>query len=142
MAITLFIIGAIFIVLELVVNGIMLVFFGVGFITASMLVFLGVNYGITTLISMAVTILSIVFIRKPILNQLKVEDTKSGSDSLIGKTGKVTKELTAKPGTMGEVVVSGVTWNATSEEPIGLDEVVEIVNVLGAHVEVKEMKEV
>ncbi len=126
-----FLVGVVFLFAELMIPGFILIFFTAGCWIAGISVWL-LKIDLTTQV-IVFTISSLVLLftlRKYSLKTFKgtsldnVDDTYT--DSKIGKTAIVTKEIT--PGISGEVKVMGSFWRAVADTDIEIGQSVVIVN--------------
>jgi inner membrane protein len=140
------ILGISLVVAEIFTLGFVLFWFGIGAMVAAFVGYLGFGVGLQFLtfasVSMILTALSRTIFAKyyPGYNG---DSLKSGVDSLPGKIGTVTG---ASKGSLNssEVKVFGSTWTAfpeEGEEPFVEGEKVEVVNVKGASLYVRRIRE-
>jgi len=117
-----FIIGLIFFLLELVLPGFFIFFFGVGaWVTALLCLIAEPGVNLQALVFAVTSVLSLVALRKMI--QRRFFDSKEGlseavEDEFTGKEAVATTEIT--PGKNGKVDFKGTSWNAESDSPIGV----------------------
>ncbi len=77
---------------------------------------------------------------KPVLvKHLKKKDVKTNADRIIGMHGIVTEKI--EKTTPGEVKVDGKRWTAYGDNAIAKDKTVEILEINGVKLKVKEVKE-
>ncbi|MBN2613092.1 MAG: NfeD family protein [Bacteroidales bacterium] len=126
--VTWFFIGLVLLLLELVLPGFVIIFFGAGaWITAAACLFfdIGINTQVIIFIIASVTLLLLT--RKYIRNKFFTEKT-AHSDELeeefVGKTAVV--EVSIKKGYPGKVSFKGTTWTAMSDETIEKGQLAEI----------------
>jgi membrane protein implicated in regulation of membrane protease activity len=102
------------------------------------------NFSLTTqiIVFVIVTTLSVIFIRPLMKRMFKTKDFVTNSNTLIGKTGTVIKEIDKdiKP---GQVKVAGEIWSAITEENICIpkDSLVTIQGINGVKLLVKKLEE-
>ncbi|UCG28603.1 MAG: NfeD family protein [Bacteroidales bacterium] len=115
-----FLIGLVFLLLELIVPGLVIVFFGVGaWITALSCVFFDIDINIQILIFTVSSVLSLALLRNYLKRRFFKEDTnQEGSldEEFIGKTAIVKTPI--KPGIQGKVSFKGTQWEAESDQSI------------------------
>lgn len=140
------VLGVSLIIAEIFTLGFVLFWFGIGAIAAAFLGYLGFGIGMQFLafavVSVVLTILSRKIFHGQYLN-IGEETIKTGVDSLPGQIGTVTG---ASKGSLnaGEVKVFGSTWRAfpeSGEQPLLEGEKVEVVEVKGASIYVKRIRE-
>lgn len=105
---------------EVFTIGFLLFFPGVGAFLAFIAALLGANFSLQVIIFVISTILSIIFVR-PLITKLFKEKTPTpmNSESLIGKTGVVLKDIHGDK--KGQVKVAGEIWSAICEENIMIE---------------------
>jgi len=104
----------VFALLEGITLGLTTIWFAVGSLAAMVVAMLGFGLGAQLTIFMVFALLTFVFIRPLAQKVLKVGDTKTNVDSLIGKKGMVHMDIV--PYKMGQVKVNGQIWSAKSED--------------------------
>lgn len=118
-----FIIGLVFFLLEFVVPGFILFFFGIGaWIVAILSLFLDISINIQLIIFLASSVLTVLLFRNWFRSKFGV-DKKSPQvleDEFIGKTAKA--ETFIGPGTNGKVYFKGTSWDASSDDTIAAGE--------------------
>lgn len=130
-------IGLIFILLELIIGiqtGFDLVLIGAALMVGGFVGNILGNFlvGITTTIT--ITILYIFFGRQFIKHKLYIGAKHTNIDSVVGKRGMVTQEIT--PHKAGRINVDGETWRASSTSTLGkgTDVIIEKITGVTAHV--------
>jgi membrane protein implicated in regulation of membrane protease activity len=125
-AITWFVIGFIFFLLEFALPGFILFFFGVGAWTASVCVlFFPVSLNAQLLIFLFASVLSLLLFRKYLSRVMRSRSSKSEiSHEFIGKTALAQTDI--GPGKNGKVEFHGTSWDARSDEMISPGEKVTI----------------
>jgi membrane protein implicated in regulation of membrane protease activity len=139
----LLIIGALLILGEIaapgffaIVPGTVLVIIGALMILAPGIVSQPWSPALFVVITVAVSLLTIVFYRRLAPGQ---KPFTTGKDSLVGKLGEVIKPV--GPGSIdGKVKIDSQIWSATSDEPIESAEKVTVVRVSGVHLFVKKVQ--
>ncbi len=128
--VTWFILGIIFLVLEMIMPGFVIFFFGVGaWITALVLLFADVSLNTQLVIFLITSLLTLFLLRKYI--QRTFLGTKSGDeiDHALASGGENAIVVDAiVPPAKGKVKYSGTTWTAVSESEIEEGEVVTILS--------------
>lgn len=123
-------IAIVFIVVEMLTFGFILVFFGVGAIIAGLcaLIF-NMAIGWQLVVFVIASILALALLRKFSLKTFRGNQTKGVEDnyhnSITGKVAVVTKAII--PPAPGEIKFSGTFWRAVAETAIDEGETVEIV---------------
>ncbi len=115
-----FLIGLVFLLLELVIPGLFLIFFGIGaWIVALVLVFFDMSITAQLLIFGSTSVLGLLLLRRFIKDKFFKED-RSGEVSLeeefINKIAVAKSTLT--PGIPGKVSFKGTQWSAISDKEI------------------------
>ena len=88
------------------------------------------------------TTLLVIFLRPVFAKLFKTKDLPTNSDSLIGKTGIVLKEIVG-PDNIGQIKVQGEIWSAISREKktFKADETVIVDSIDGVKLVIKEYTE-
>ena len=102
-----------FAVLEGVTMGLTTIWFAVGSLAGMVMAMLGFGIPAQLTAFMVFALLTFAFIRPLAKKVLKVGETKTNVDSLIGKKGLVQMDIL--PYRMGQVKVSGQIWSAKTE---------------------------
>jgi membrane protein implicated in regulation of membrane protease activity len=140
------ILGVSLIVAEMFTLGFVLFWFGIGAIAAAFIGYLGFGVGFQFLVFAGISTILTILSRKIFHNNyLNGDDEriKTGIDSLPGQIGTVSG---ASKGSLnaGEVKVFGSTWTAfpeKGENPLIEGEKVEVVEVKGASIYVRRVRE-
>lgn len=123
-----FIIGFVLFILEFVVPGLILFFFGVGaWVVAVLLLFVDMSLNIQIILFIACSVLTIFLLRgwmKRILYG-KNPSTELLEDEFLGKIAIAKTYIT--PGKNGDVYFKGTNWQASSEDYIVPEENVKII---------------
>jgi membrane protein implicated in regulation of membrane protease activity len=126
-----FIAGTVLLILEFVVPGVFILFFGLGaWITSLCVYLLHPAIGIQFLIFSITSVLSLIWLRTMLLN--KLQNTKNNADpdeEFVGKLGSCIE--TIEPGKDGKVEFKGTSWKATSNFTIHSNTKVKIINKSG-----------
>jgi len=114
-----FLIGLALILVELVVPGLVLIFFGVGaWVTALVCLMFNIELNTQLFIFLGSSLLSLALLRKTL--RKRYMDRKSPDaeleDEYIGRTAVALNSFTA--GQTGKVSFKGSTWNAESNQPV------------------------
>jgi membrane protein implicated in regulation of membrane protease activity len=125
-----FLIGLVLLVLELVLPGLIIMFFGLGaWITSLCIILFHPGINLQLIIFIVTSILSLVLLRRYIKTKFFDEDRAKSSaldDDFIGKTAIADEFL--KPGIAGRISFKGTTWNAISDVEIEAGEQVKILD--------------
>lgn len=140
------VLGVSLIVAEIFTLGFVLFWFGIGALAAAFLGYLGFGIGVQFLVFTAVSVILTMLSRRILHHKFLTEggeNIKTGVDSLPGQIGTV---IGASKGTLkaGEVKVFGSTWTAfpeAGEQPLLEGEKVEVVEVKGASIYVRRVRE-
>lgn len=125
--------GIILFAVEIYTPGFVLASFGIACIFSGLAAALGfsmsVQLGVFAAGSIFVFVTIRPFVKKFLYNKEKLA---TGTNALIGKTGKVTDKI-SNADNAGRIMVGGESWKACSEtgEPIEADEIVEITGISG-----------
>ncbi len=124
--------SGIFFVIEILTVGFLIFWLGIGALIAMIVSFFIDNLIIQT----AVFVISstiLIFATKPLVNKfVKNKDSiKTNVDSLVGKTGIVTKNIDSL-NQVGQIKVGGETWSAIGDNGINIEK--------GTQIIVKEIK--
>lgn len=119
-----FVIGLVFLLLEFSMPGFVLLFFGIGSWTVSLLcLILPISLNTQLLLFMIISVASILLLRQWLQKTFKgVFSSKAAPediDQIIGKTVRVTKEI--RPGIRGKVEFQGSSWDAEADQIIPPD---------------------
>ena len=133
---------ALCLIIEILTVGFLLFFPGVGaflaFLTSLLIDSIAIQIGVF----IVTTTLSIIFLRPLFAKLFKTKDLPTNSDSLIGKTGIVLKEIIG-PDNIGQIKVQGEIWSAICKEKITLkvDDTVTVDSIDGVKLVVKKYTE-
>ena len=133
---------ALCLIIEILTVGFLLFFPGVGaflaFLTSLLIDSIAIQIGVF----IVTTTLSIIFLRPLFAKLFKTKDLPTNSDSLIGKTGIVLKEIVG-PDNIGQIKVQGEIWSAISREKktFKVDETVIVDSIDGVKLVIKEYTE-
>ncbi len=131
-------------VIEIVTLGLTTIWFAGGALIAFVLSLLEVSPVLQWAVFCAVSLILLFATRPWAVRYFNVQKKeKTNVDSLIGKTAVVTTEIRNLEG-KGEVFVNGLTWTArTADDAVAIsrDKQVEIMDVAGVKLIVKEKKE-
>ncbi len=137
-----FLIGLFFALLELMVPGLVLIFFGIGaWLAALLTLILDVSVGVQIFTFALASVLSLIFLRswfKKRFFQSSLNGSDSDDDELKGKTAKV--ESAIEPGIPGKVMFNGTLWSAESDSNITVGQQVEIIDKRSITLIVKPIK--
>ncbi|MCB0700228.1 MAG: NfeD family protein [Chitinophagales bacterium] len=114
-----FLIGLVLILLELVVPGLVLVFFGVGaWVTALVCLFLEPSLNTQLFIFLISSVTSLALLRRAIKRKYMDIGSPEGEleDEYIGQTAVAITGFGA--GTLGKVLFKGANWEAISDQPV------------------------
>lgn len=133
-----FVVGVVLLLLEFVIPGVFILFFGIGAWITSLCVYLfEPSLGIQFVIFSVTSVLSLVLLRKLILKRMTMK-TVQGSDpdeEFVGYSALCISEI--GHGHNGKVEFKGTSWSASSDESIKEGQAVKIKskNGLQLHVE-------
>lgn len=126
------ILAIVFAVLEGISLGLTSIWFAIGSLAGMVMAMLGFGIQVQLVAFMVSALATFVFIRPLVKKVLKVGNTKTNVDSLMGKTGIVHVAIT--PYKVGQVKVNGQIWTAKAELddgsiPVGVE--IEVLRVEG-----------
>lgn len=140
-AVVWFCIGFIFFLLEFLVPGFILFFFGIGaWIVGILTFFMDVSLNVQIAVFLASSILTVVLFRDLVKRKLGMTDAEPQilEDEFIGKTALAETSISA--GINGKVEFKGTSWDASSEETISAGEHVTITETRSILLIVKPIK--
>jgi membrane protein implicated in regulation of membrane protease activity len=124
-----FLVGLGLLLLELLLPGLVILFFGVGaWVTALVCTFTSINLNFQILIFLIASLLGLVLLRKYLRNRFFNRTDKELDDQLeefIGRKGKALADF--KDGS-GQIEFKGTNWSASCEEPVAKGDWVEIIS--------------
>lgn len=124
-----FLIGLAFFLLEFILPGLIVLFFGIGaWVTAIFCLLFDVGINVQLLIFIFTSILSLIFLRKYFKKIFVGKGEDAGDDlweEFIGKTAVA--ENNFEKGKRGKIAFKGTTWEAESDEPIKKGDSVKII---------------
>ena len=120
-----------FAVIEAVTLGIVSIWFAIGALVTMVFAFVIDSFLIQLLIFLAVSLILVATTRKVAVEKLKIGQTKTNVDELIGQEAVVVKEI--KPHAPGEVKINGKVWRAVSDsqQSYMVNEVVTVLRIEG-----------
>lgn len=120
-----------FAVIEAVTLGIVSIWFAIGALVAMLFAFVIDSFLVQLLIFLAVSLILVAATRKVAVEKLKIGQTKTNVDELIGQEAVVVKEI--KPHAPGEVKINGKVWRAVSEshQSYKVNEIVTVLRIEG-----------
>ena len=125
-----FLIGLVFLFLEFMIPGVVILFFGVGaWVTTIFILIFDISLNYQLALFIGTSVLSLVLLRKFIKTALygrKQGKTEAILEEFIGKTAVATSEI--KQGSQGKIQFKGSDWKAVSDHDIKKGETVEIVS--------------
>lgn len=123
-----FILGLVFLLLELAIPGFVIFFFGVGaWITSLVCLLANPGLDLQIIIFSLTSILSLILLRKMLTKRFFKENSGSPDtleDEFLGKEAIALESIAA--GKKGKVEFKGATWNATAKDDIESGQTVEI----------------
>ena len=127
---TWFVIGLVFALLELVVPGLVVIFFGIGaWVAALFSLIFKTNINVQILIFIIASIASLVLLRKYLMNKFfgnAGESKDALEDEFMGKIAVAESDI--DPGAPGKVSFRGTLWTAQCDNPVKKGEQVKIIN--------------
>jgi membrane protein implicated in regulation of membrane protease activity len=126
-----FLIGLVLLIMEFILPGLIIAFFGVGaWIVALVCLFTDIGINTQLIIFIVSSVLSLFFLRKWLKgvfigHSVSKQDLKEDLEEFIGQKAVVKEKITPKAG--GKVEFHGTNWEAEADEEIAVETVVEIV---------------
>lgn len=133
-----FIAGAVLLLLEFVIPGVFILFFGIGaWLTALCVYLFEPSLSIQFLIFSVTSVLSLVLLRSILLKRLyaKQENQTDPDEEFLGRIGECVVDI--RPNTDGKVDFKGTTWSASAGVDINVGTKVKIINKVGLLLEVE-----
>lgn len=125
-----FLVGVVFLLLELALPGLIIFFFGVGaWIVALCLVIFDMSLTLQLLVFVITSVVSLLLLRRFLQHKFFKQDNSnqlSLEEEFIGKIAIA--EIDFKAGTAGKVSFKGTDWSATSDEDILKGDKVKIIS--------------
>ena len=97
------------------------------------------NFVIQSFVFVVVTLVTLIFTRKFVVDVLKVKSVKTNLDIVVGQVGLVINDIT--PDKPGRISVAGKSWAAISDIPISKGEHVDILAIEGVTLVAKRRDE-
>lgn len=132
-----------FVIMEMISLGLTSIWFAGGCLVAFLAALLGAPFWMQIVLSLAVSILLLIFTKPVVEKHLNHNREKTNVDSVKERQGKVVEEID-NFNQKGTVLLDGMEWmarNAASDEKIPVDTRVVVKEVRGAHVEVIKIEE-
>ena len=124
-----FLIGLGLLLLELVLPGLVILFFGAGaWVTALVCAITDINLNIQILIFLLASLLGLVLLRKYLKNRFFSKKDEEAQDQLEEFTGKKARAVDAFSKGEGKVEFKGTRWSARSSEPVSEGQWVTIIS--------------
>lgn len=129
-------------VIEIFTVSFLMFFPGVGAFLAFISALLGANTTVQCIVFVISSALMIIFIRPLVAKLFKTHDTAMNSNALIGKSGKVLKDIKGDE-KIGQVKIAGEIWSAICEQGVTIhkDSTVTVLAISGVKLIVKEISE-
>lgn len=131
----------VFIVVEVLTTGITTIWFAGGSLVAAILSLVHAPIWVQIAAFLVVSILLLIFTRPILVNKLKLGQTKTNIDSLIGQTARVIVAIDNHMD-VGYAVLNGQEWTARAEDDsvkISENALVEVVAISGVKLIVKPL---
>ncbi len=133
-----FLIGLGLLLLELVLPGLVILFFGAGaWVTALVCAITDINLNIQILIFLLASLLGLVLLRKYLKNRFFSKKDEEAQDQLEEFIGKKARAVDAFSKGEGKVEFKGTRWLARSSEPVSEGQWVTIISKDGLTLNVK-----
>jgi len=137
LAVAWFVAGAILLLMEFIIPGIFVLFFGIGAMITSLCVYLfHPSLGIQFLIFSSTSILSLVLLRSYLLQRLyKKDNIVDYDEEFVGALAICVEDI--EPEEEGKIDFKGTVWRAISAISVAKGEKVKIINKAGLILEVE-----
>ncbi len=137
-----FLIGLVLLLLELIIPGFVIIFFGAGaWVTAIVCLIFNIGVNIQLAVFTFSSVLLLLLLRRYLRKQFFSEDksvVETLADEFLGKTAVVESDI--RKGFPGKVSFKGTTWNALSDETVKKGQLVEIIGKESINLIVKPTK--
>ena len=127
----------VFVVVEAITVNLVSVWFAIGAAAAGAAAYLEQSVTVQIVIFLAVSAVSIAVFKKLFGEKIAIKHVPTNADRLIGKTATVTEDIDPVKGT-GVVDVEGNVWSAKADYRIPAGAVVDITEIIGVKLVVKE----
>jgi len=125
-----FVVAVILLLLEFVIPGLFIIFFGLGALVTAFCAYLfEPSLTVQFLIFSITSVLSLVLLRKVLMNRLYKNNEADPDEEFIGHLA--TSLTNIEPGGQGKVEFKGTNWSATSQLPVEIGQKVKITNKEG-----------
>jgi membrane protein implicated in regulation of membrane protease activity len=131
--------GLVLTVLEMIVPGLVIIWFGIAGVVTGILAFFVHNQYVQFSVFVILSGLMVVFSQRIARRITHAEPELVGANRWVGTTGRVIADI--KPPEFGRVKVQGEEWRATATREIPAGAAVRVVAVAGTHLEVESAKE-
>ncbi len=125
-------------IIEIMTTNLVTVWFVASALLALVSTFFIDNFVVQFAIFVIFGIIFLITTRPFLLNLMHKNIEKTNIDRIVGMKGRVI--LSIPKDDVGEVKVDGKIWFAIADEPIALDAIVEILEIIGTKLKVKEVK--
>ena len=137
-----FLIGLGLLLLELVLPGLVILFFGVGaWVTALVCTFTNINLNFQILIFLVASLLGLVLLRKYLKNRFFNRSDKEIDDQLEEFIGRKARAITEFKDGSGKIEFKGTNWSARCDDPLAKGDWVEITAKDSLILQVKKAKQ-
>lgn len=126
-------------IIEAASLGLTAIWFAFGSLAAALVAYFGAGKLMQVIVFTAVSGICVLYTRPVVQKKLKVKNTPTNLDRVIGQTAVVTEEIDNELG-QGQVKIGGLDWTARSEsgEKIEKDSRVKVVAIQGVKAIVKK----
>lgn len=136
-----FLIGLGLLLLELVLPGLVILFFGVGaWVTALVCAFTDINLNLQILIFLVASLLGLILLRKYLKNRFFSRTDKEIDDQLEEFIGRKARAIVDFKEGSGQIEFKGTQWSARCDDPVRKGEWVEITSKDSLVLQVKKSK--
>lgn len=125
--------------LEIVTADMISIWFSLAAVPSFILALLGASVLWQILVFLVIAAI-LLFLTRPVMKKyMKTNEIKTNIDAIIGSKGVVIKEIT--PDTVGRIKIKYIEWSAISNEHIGMDHLVRVLDVDGNKLIVEKIED-
>jgi membrane protein implicated in regulation of membrane protease activity len=125
--------------LEIVTADMISIWFSLAAIPSFILALMGAGILWQILVFLVIAAI-LLFLTRPVMKKyMKTNEIKTNIDAIIGSKGVVIKEIT--PDTVGRIKIKYIEWSAISNEHIGMDHLVRVLDVDGNKLIVEKIED-
>jgi membrane protein implicated in regulation of membrane protease activity len=130
--------GLVLVALEMIVPGLVVIWFGIAGVVTGILAIFVHNQYILFGVFIVLSAVMVVFSQRIARRITRPEPEPVGANRMVGVTGRVTADI--KPPELGRVKVRGEEWRAAAMQELAVGAAVRVVAVDGTHLVVESKK--